>query len=69
MRKDIIDDIMKVVNDKVKNTGYDLVFDKSGMSVGQVPVVIYSATNLDFSKDIVEALNKDAGKTTAPAKQ
>jgi Skp family chaperone for outer membrane proteins len=68
MRKDIIDDIMKVVNDKVKNAGYDLVFDKSGMSMGQVQVVVFSAPNLDFSKEIVETLNKDAGKVTPPAK-
>lgn len=60
MRKDIIDDIMKVVNEQIKNAGYDLVFDKSGMSMGQVPVVIYSKNDLDFSKAIIEALNKGA---------
>lgn len=64
MRKDIIDDIMKIVNNEVKNAGYDLVLDKSGMSMGQVPVVIYSRADLDFSKSIVEALNKDAGKVS-----
>lgn len=67
MRKDIIDDIMKVVNDKVKNAGYDIVLDKSGMSMGQVPVLIYSSATMDFSKDIIEALNKNAGKASAPA--
>ena len=30
------------------------------MSMGQVPVVIYSKAELDFSKAIIEALNKDA---------
>jgi len=30
MRKDIIEDIMKVVNEKVKAAGYDLVLDKTG---------------------------------------
>ena len=60
MRKDIIDDIMKVVNEQIKNAGYDIVLDKSGMSMGQVPVVIYSKADLDFSKAIIEALNKDA---------
>lgn len=65
MRKDIIDDIMKIVNNEVKNAGYDLILDKSGMSMGQVPVVIYSRADLDFSKSIVEALNKDAGKVSA----
>ena len=60
MRKDIIDDIMKVVNEQIKTAGYDIVLDKSGMSMGQVPVVIYSRNELDFSKSIIEALNKDA---------
>lgn len=64
MRKDIIDEIMKVVNDKIKATGYDVVFDKSGMSMGQIPVLIYSRSDLDFSKEIVETLNKNAPKTS-----
>jgi Skp family chaperone for outer membrane proteins len=68
MRKDIIDDIMKVVNSKVTDAGYDLVLDKSGLSMGQVPVVIYSRDDMDFSKDIIAKLNADAPKTTpAPA--
>ena len=65
MRKDIIDDIMKIVNNQVKNAGYDLVFDKSGMSMGQVPVVLYSSAEMDFSKTILDTLNKDAGKVSA----
>ncbi|MFZ4773790.1 MAG: OmpH family outer membrane protein [Terrimicrobiaceae bacterium] len=64
MRKDIIDEIMKIVNDKVKASGYDIVFDKSGMSMGQIPVLIYSRTDLDFSKEIVDTLNKNAPKAT-----
>jgi Skp family chaperone for outer membrane proteins len=64
MRKDIIDDIMKIVNEQIKNAGYDVVLDKSGMSMGQVPVVIYSKAELDFSKSIIETLNKDAKPAT-----
>jgi len=60
MRKDIIDDIMKIVNEQIKTAGYDVVLDKSGMSMGQVPVVIYSKAELDFSKSIIETLNKGA---------
>ncbi len=65
MRKDIIDEIMKVVNDKVKEAGYDVVFDKSGMSMGQIPVLVYSRGDLDFSAAIVTALNKNAPKSSA----
>ncbi len=67
MRKDIIEEIMKVVNDKVKTAGFDLVFDKSGMSMGQIPVLVYSRNDLDFSKEIVETLNKNAPKSTTLA--
>lgn len=61
-RKEIIDDIMKVVNDKVKSQGYDLVFDKSGFSLGQVPVALYSRDDMDFSQQVIDALNKNAPK-------
>jgi len=67
MRKDIIDDIMKVITDKVKNGGYDLVLDKSGVSMGQVPIVLYSRGDLDFSTDIITTLNKNAPKATSAA--
>lgn len=60
MRKDIIDDIMKIVDTKVQNAGYDLVLDTSGMSMGQVPVVVFARKDLDFSKEIIAELNKDA---------
>jgi outer membrane protein len=67
MRKDIIDDIMKIVTEKVKSAGYDLVLDKSGASLGQVPVVLYSRPDLDFSNEIVATLNKNAPKPTSAA--
>ncbi len=67
MRKDIIEDIMKVVNTKVSDAGYDVVLDKSGLSMGQVPVVIYSRDDLDFSKDIVAKLNANAPKVKPAA--
>jgi outer membrane protein len=60
MRKDIVDDIMKTVNDLVKAKGYDIVFDKSGLSAGAVPVVLFSRDDLDFSQDVITALNKNA---------
>jgi len=63
MRKDIVDDIMKSLTDLVKSKGYDIVFDKSGLSAGAVPIVLYSRDDLDFSQDVISALNK-----TAPAK-
>jgi outer membrane protein len=60
MRKDIVDDIMKTVNELVKAKGFDIVFDKSGLSAGAVPVVLYSREDLDFSAEVTAALNKNA---------
>jgi Skp family chaperone for outer membrane proteins len=65
MRKDIIDEIMKVVNEQIKIGGYDLVLDKSGMSMGQIPVLIHSRTDMDFTPAVIAALNKNAPKTQA----
>lgn len=62
MRKGIIDDIMKVVNKEITDDGYDLVFDKSGLSAGQIPVVLYSRDDMDFSAKIIEKLNANAPK-------
>jgi Skp family chaperone for outer membrane proteins len=67
MRKDIIDDIMKIVTARVSSAGYDLVFDKSGLSMGQIPVVIYSRDDMDFSKDIIAKLNANAPKVKPTA--
>lgn len=67
MRKDIIDDIMKIVTTRVSAAGYDLVFDKSGLSMGQIPVVVYSRDDMDFSKDIIEKLNANAPKVKPAA--
>lgn len=60
MRKDIVDDIMKTMNDLAKAKEFDLVFDKSGLSAGAIPVVLYSRDEYDFSSDVVAALNKAA---------
>jgi len=60
MRGDIVQDIMKVVDARVKSDGFDLVFDKSGQGISQVPVVLYSAPSMEFSDSIIAELNKNA---------
>jgi outer membrane protein len=68
MRQGIVEEISKLVNDKVKADAYDLVVDKSGMSLNGVPVVMFAKDSYDFTDDIVAALNKnkptDAPKAT-----
>ena len=62
MRQGIVDDINKVVLEKVKADSYDLVFDKSGMSLNGVSVVMYAKDSYEFTDAVVTALNKNKGK-------
>jgi Skp family chaperone for outer membrane proteins len=65
MRGDIVQDIMKVVDSKVKSDGFDLVLDSSGLGISQVKVVLYSAPSMDFSDSIISTLNANAPKKAA----
>jgi len=65
MREGIVKEISDVVMDKVKNNNFDLVFDKSGMSLNGVPIMMYSRENYDFTSDVVAVLNKP-GRVTEP---
>jgi outer membrane protein len=58
MREGIVKEITDVVNEKVKTNALDLVFDKSGMSLNGVPLLMYSKENVDFTTDVVAVLNK-----------
>ena len=64
MREGIIKEITDIIMDRVKTSGYDLVFDKSGPSMNGVPVVMYSKDTADFTTDIITALNKKPAATT-----
>jgi outer membrane protein len=70
MRAGIVDDINKVVADRVKAESYSLVFDKSGPSLNSVPVVLFSVENYDFTNDVISLLNKNRSReesASAPA--
>ena len=65
MRNQIVEEIMKVVSDHVKDKHFDMVFDKSGQSLNGVQFVLYSQDNMDFSDDVITTLNKN--RPAAPA--
>src|SRR5438094_5131254 len=78
MREGIVKEISDIVMDRVKTQSMDLVFDKSGMSLNGVPLVMYSRDNYDFTNDVIAALNKpgrvspetkttESTSTTSPA--
>jgi outer membrane protein len=64
MREGIVKEITDVVMDKVKANRMDLVFDKSGMSMNMVPVLMYSPESLDFTSDVIATLNKPGRATS-----
>ena len=68
MRNGIVDEITKLVQDRVRSGGYDLVLDKSGSSLNGVPIVLYSKDADDFSEDIIKELNKNKPADSAASK-
>src|SRR2546430_8775433 len=78
MREGIVKEITDIVMEKVKANNMDLVFDKYGMSLNGVPLVMYSRDNYDFTNDVIATLNKpgrispetkttESTSTTSPA--
>jgi outer membrane protein len=67
MREGIVKEITDIVMEKVKANNMDLVFDRSGMSLNGVPVLMYSPNNVDFTSDIIAVLNKP-GRTISSEK-
>src|SRR5213596_790567 len=65
MREGIVKEITDVVMDRVKANNLDLVFDKSGMSLNGVPLLMYSRENVDFTNDIIAVLNKPGRATSS----
>src|SRR5204862_7563914 len=64
MRENIVKEITDVIMERVKTTGFDLVFDKTGPSMNGVNVVLYSKDTMDFTTDVITALNKKPATTT-----
>jgi outer membrane protein len=69
MRDGIVKEITDVVMTKVKADNMDLVFDKSGVSLNGVPIVMYAKDSYDFTTDVVTQLNKAAATAATPAKK
>ena len=65
MRNGIVEEITKLVLDKVRSENYDLVMDRSGLSLNGVPILIYAKDGLDFSDEIITQLNKSKPTDTA----
>ena len=68
VREGIVKEISDIVMEKVKANRFDLVFDKSGMSINGVPFLLYAPDNVDFTNDIIAVLNKPGRAASSTAK-
>src|SRR5246500_1563782 len=68
VREGIVKEITHVVMEKVKSKNLDLVFDKSGMSINGVPIIMYAPENVDFTNDVIAVLNKPGRATASTGK-
>ena len=71
IRQTLYEEISKVVRDHALNGGFDLVFDKTGVSLSTVPVLIYAKEGavVDVTNEIIVQLNKDAAPSGAAPKK
>lgn len=68
MREGIVKEITDIVNEKVKANNLDLVFDRSGMSLNGVPLLMSARDNYDFTNDVIAVLNKPGRVSTVSEK-
>jgi outer membrane protein len=64
MRDNIVKEITDVIMERVKASSYDLVFDKSGQSISGVNLILHSKDGMDFTTEVITALNKKPATTT-----
>lgn len=64
-RQAIVDELMAAVNHFAEAGGYDLVLDKSGMTMNAVPMVAYSNPALDVTDKLIEYLKATATASAA----
>lgn len=71
MRNGIVEEINKLIQDKVGGENYDIVFDRSGASLNSVPFLLYAKDSFDFSQTIIDSLNKSqpAAAAASPEKK
>lgn len=67
MRNGIVEEITKIVQEKVKAENYDIVLDRSGNSLNGVPILVFAKPDIDFSEVIIDQLNKSKPQDAAPA--
>lgn len=62
----ILEEIRALVEEQARQDDYDFVFDKSGLSTSQVPVLLYTKDATDITSVVLKDLNKDAPEDFVP---
>ena len=67
LQKGLYDEIVAVIKDKSKSLSFDFVFDKSGVGMSSVPLLLYYKDATDFTDEVIVELNKSAPPEGAKA--
>lgn len=65
IRKNLVEEIKKVIQSRAKREGFSLVLDYSGNTQNNMPSVIYSNPNMDITAQIIKEIN--LGEAATPA--
>lgn len=57
IRKDIVDEMQKIISAYAKREGFTLILDSSGQSLNNVPLVVFADVKLDVTDAIIAELN------------
>lgn len=71
IRKGLYEEILVVVRDRSKAGGFDIVFDKTGVSLSTVPIILHvkEGAASDLTDQLIVELNKDAPPPGAEPKK
>ncbi|WP_395743399.1 OmpH family outer membrane protein [Prosthecobacter sp.] len=71
IRKGLYEEILVVVRAQSEKGGYDFVFDKTGVSLSTVPILVYvkPGSSTDLTDQLIVELNKDAPPPGAEPKK
>ncbi len=58
LRSEVVEEIKTVIRNKCIREGWTLVLDKSGVSLNDLPLVLYHTPSTDLTKDVLEDLNR-----------
>jgi outer membrane protein len=67
LREGILKEITDVVVERGKSKNLDLIFDKSGVSLNRFSPILFSPDSMDFTAEIIAALNKKERAIPSPS--